>query len=315
MRGQDHIVHPEERVVAAGGLLFEDIEPGRRDHALVQGLDQRCFVRRRAAPRGDVDRGLFHLPEMLFSDHPLGTLGRRRMHREDVGARQEFRQAHGLDAALDHDDLFDKGVIGDDIEAERLGALGDGARDMAERNEAQCQPAQPRDLQQHRPPLGPASLAHQPVLLHEAAMRRQDQAHRMIGDLLDKGIRAIGDRDALGGRRRDIDRVDADAAQRDDLAAREPVDHALGDRAALGIERVGVLCRGDEFLLGPGLDLVDLRVDRGERLQFVAVIAAGHRKAGARRRRDPEFGQGGPPNPRNSEGADQTVRGQGCQLP
>ena len=50
-------------------------------------------------------------------------------------------------------------------------------------------------------------------------MRREDQPHRMVGDFLDKGVGAVGDRDALGGRRLDIDRVDADAAERDDLAA------------------------------------------------------------------------------------------------
>ena len=63
----------------------------------------------------------------------------------------------------------------------------------------------------------------------------------MVGDFLDEGVGAVGDRDALGGRRVDIDRVDPDAAERDDLAALEPVDHLrLVIAPPLGVERVGV---------------------------------------------------------------------------
>ena len=166
----------------------------------------------------------------------------------------------------------------------------DRTRHVAERNEAQGQSHQARDLRQHRPALGPASLAHQSVLHDEPPEAREDQRHRVIGDLVDEGVGAIGDRDALLRRRLDIDRVDADAAERDDLAAIETVDHPLGDPPPLGVERVGVARGRDELVLGPRADLEDLGVDRRQRLHLVPVIAGG-REAGAGRRRDPELGQ------------------------
>src|SRR6266446_5649845 len=112
----------------------------------------------------------------------------------------------------------------------------------------------------------------------------------MISDLVDEGVRAISDRDALLRRRLDIDRIDPDAAERDDLAALQPVDHPLGDRPAFGIEGVGVARRADEVVLRPWRNLEDLRIDRRERLHLVSVITGG-REAGAPWRRDPELGQ------------------------
>ena len=161
--------------------------------------------------------------------------------------------------------------------------------------------AQSRDFQQGRPPLGPAPVAHHPVLLDQPAMGGEDQGHRMVGDLLNEGVGAIGDRDALGGRRLDIDRVDPDAAERDDFAALQPVDHLSSDRPALGIERVGLLGGGGEFILGASRDLVDLGVDRRQRLHLVAVAAAGDGKAGTRRCRDPVLGQYALRFPANSQ--------------
>ena len=126
-------------------------------------------------------------------------------------------------------------------------------------------------------------------------MRREDQRHRVVGDLLDKGVGAVGDRNAALGGGGDIDAVDPDAAERDDLAALQPVDHAFGYRPAFGIERVGLPRGSDEILFGTGGDLEDFGVDRCERLHLVAVAAAGDSVAGAGGRRDPELGQSGPP--------------------
>ncbi len=71
---------------------------------------------------------------------------------------------------------------------------------------------------------------------------------------------------APGGRRRHVDIVGADRAERDDLAALQPVDHALGEGAALGIDRVGIVRGVDERVLRGGVDLDDLDAERLERL-------------------------------------------------
>src|ERR1700730_18165692 len=112
----------------------------------------------------------------------------------------------------------------------------------------------------------------------------------MIGDLVDEGVGAIGDRDALLRRRLDIDRVDADAAERDDLAATQPVDHLFGYPPPFSVKRVGVPRRRDELVFGAWPDFEYLGLDRRQRLHLVSVVAGG-REAGAGRRRDPEFGQ------------------------
>jgi hypothetical protein len=90
---------------------------------------------------------------------------------------------------------------------------------MTKGDQAQGHASEARDLEQGGPPLGPAPVADHPVLLDQSAMGGKDQGHRMIGDFLDKSVGAVGDRDAFRGRGVDIDRIDADAAERDDLAA------------------------------------------------------------------------------------------------
>ena len=59
-----------------------------------------------------------------------------------------------------------------------------------------------------------------------------------------------------------------------------------------GVEVVfGIPGGANELILRTDRDLVDLRVDRRQRLHLVAVAAAGDRETCARRRRDPELGQ------------------------
>ena len=97
-----------------------------------------------------------------------------------------------------------------------MARAGGGARDAAEGDEAERQAHQARHLQELRPALRPAAFAHHAVLLDGAAVRRQQQHHRVVGDLVDEGVGAVGDGNALGGRGSDIDIVDADRAERDD---------------------------------------------------------------------------------------------------
>ena len=87
----------------------------------------------------------------------------------------------------------------------------------------------------------------------------------MVGDFLDEGIGHVGDGNAARGGGFHVDAVDADRAQRDDLAVFERVDDRFGDRHALGIDGIGGAGGGDEFrLVGRRLD--DLGADRVERL-------------------------------------------------
>ena len=129
-------------------------------------------------------------------------------------------------------------------------ALGYRAGDAAEGDEAQRLTQQARHLEELRPPLGPAALAHHAVLLDGPAMGGEQQHHGVVGHLLDEGVGAVGDGNALLGGGGDVDVVDADAAERDEAALLQGLDHLRVELHALGVDRVRVPGGGNERLLG-----------------------------------------------------------------
>src|SRR5262249_8300933 len=50
VRGEDHVVHLEQRIRRHGRLLFQDVEPGARDPAFLQRLDERRLIDGGPAP-------------------------------------------------------------------------------------------------------------------------------------------------------------------------------------------------------------------------------------------------------------------------
>ena len=173
MCAQDDVVHRKDGVVVAGRFDFKHVEAGVGDPLFFQRLDQRCFLHRWATAGVDEDRGLLHLLEMLLAEHALDLGARGRVHRNEVGLRQYFLERARDYAVLDHDQFLDERVIGDDLQAERLGALGDGARDVTEGDQAKRLAHQARDRQQSRAAFAPFAFAHHLVLLDGAAERRQ----------------------------------------------------------------------------------------------------------------------------------------------
>ena len=192
---------------------------------------------------------------------------------------------------LDHDQFLDERIIRDDAQAERLGALGDRARDVAERDQAEGLAHQARYLQQCGTTFPPLPLAHHAILLDGAAEGGEQQHHRMIGDFLDERVGTVGHRDAALGGSLHVDAVHADAAE-DDAAAplRQAVDDLLGDADALRIDGIGILCELDEtVLVGGAFD--DLGVDALQRLHLQVVATTGDGEARPGGRRDLELGQ------------------------
>jgi hypothetical protein len=102
----------------------------------------------------------------------------------------------------------------------------------------------------------------------------------MVGDFLDERVRHVGDRNAACRGGGDIDGVDPHGAERDDLAALEAVDDALGDEAPFGVQRIGVAGGIYELVICPGRDLDDLRRDRGQAFHFQLVAYAWHGETG-----------------------------------
>ena len=225
MRGQDHVFHAEQRVVVADWLRLEHVEARARDQPVLQRLDHGGLVNGRAAAGVHEQRRLLHLLELRLAHHVIGVLGAGRVHGHDVGALQQLVVADRLHAVVAHHQLFDIRVIGQHLKAERRGAPRNGARDMAEGDEAQRHAHQARELVEVGPCLGPFALAHHLVLHHQAPPRGENERHGMVGHFLDERVGHVRDGNAELGRRRDIDRVDADAAQRHDLELLAGLNH------------------------------------------------------------------------------------------
>ena len=211
MRRQDHVRHLEQRVVGLGRLHLQHVETGAGDPFLLQRLDQRRLGDGGATPGVDEDGVRLHLPEVLLLQE-ADRLGRGgEVHGDEVGAGQHLRQARGLHAECRDVELVEEGIEGHHAQAERPRALGYRAGDAAEGDEAQRLPQQARHLEELRPALGPAALAHHAVLLDGPAMGGEQQHHGVVGHLLDEGVGAVGDGNALLGGGGDVDVVDADA--------------------------------------------------------------------------------------------------------
>ena len=116
---------------------------------------------------------------------------------------------------LDHDQFLDERIIRHDAQAERLGALGDRARDVAEGDQTERLAHQARNVQQRRAAFAPLALAHHAILLDGAAERGQQQHHRMVGNFLDERVGAVGHRDAALRGSLHVDTVHADTAEDD----------------------------------------------------------------------------------------------------
>jgi hypothetical protein len=102
-------------------------------------------------------------------------------------------------------------------------------------------------------------------------MRREEHRQRVIGDLLDEHVGNVGDDDSVVRRRLDVDHVDADARERDDGAAVQPLDDRPGEPDAPGgDDRVGVGAARHERLDGARVDLDEVDA-RPEDLEFRLV--------------------------------------------
>jgi hypothetical protein len=277
VRRQDDVRHLVQGVVLAGRLDLEHVEPGAGDPLLLQRLDQRSLVHRRATARRDEDRGLLHLAEVLLLQEAAALRRVRQVHGNEVGGGQHVRQRCRLDAERGEGQLLDIRVVRLHVQAESLGAAGGRAGHAAEADEAERLAHQARHRQKLWPALGPAAFAHHAVLLDAAAMRREQQHHRVVGDFLDEGVRAVGDGNALRRRRRDIDIVHAHRPERDVPALGQRIDHRRRELHALGIDGVRLGRRRDEaFLSRRTLD--DLGIEAFQRLQLIVIATAGRRE-------------------------------------
>ena len=143
-------------------------------------------------------------------------------------------------------------------------ALGASARgNVAEAEKAENAALEP--VQRHDRWRLPAAGLHQLVGERDLAGHREQQRHRVVGDLAQAIVRHIGDGDAERCRGRQVDVVDAEAEPADHLAALELFEEIAGELGIGDEHRVGVARHREDVVGGRRFRHPQLRIDALER--------------------------------------------------
>ena len=225
MRRDDDPGQLEERRLGAR-LLGEHVEAGPRHDAVADGLGQRLLVDDATSGRvDDADAGL-GLGQQVAPEQPDGLRRLRRVDGDEVRLGDQL-----LDPEQPHPHgpsplLGDKGVVADELHAERVGALGD----------QRAGPAEPHDAEHLAVQLDAFPLRALPAAGHEGRVRLGDVAglgqqerHGLLGDRQDVRRRCVDHHDAAIGGRRDVDVVETDPGPPDDLERGPRRQHVAGD--------------------------------------------------------------------------------------
>jgi hypothetical protein len=149
-------------------------------------------------------------------DDVLGLLGQRRVQRDEIGALEQFVELDLLDAdilgALRRQERIER----DHLHAQAERAVGGDRADIAAADHAQRLAG---DLDAHEAVLLPLAGLRRGVGLRNFTRQRQHQRDGVLGGRDRIAERRVHHDDALGGGRRDLDIVDADAGAADHLSA------------------------------------------------------------------------------------------------
>ena len=274
VRGDDDVRQAEQPVRGAAlgrRLAREDVEARAGDDAGREGFVQRVLVDEPAA--GDIDDvgGRLHRGQLRGADHPGRLRGLRHVHRDEVALAQHLVEGEQLHLQLLRAGGGDVGVVADDAHAEGAQALGDEAADAAETEDADGL------LEQLGTRVGaalPRAAGERRVRGGDVPREAQDVADGELGGRDDIRGRRVDDHDARGGRRLDVDVVEADARARDDLELRRG-GQRLGVDPGRRADEHGVRV-GESREQGRPVGAVDIahvevgteRVDRGGRELF-----------------------------------------------
>jgi hypothetical protein len=233
---RDDDVLERQQLLVGGRLGDENVEPSAGDLARDERLVEGVFVDEAAARDVDDVGGRLHELELIGRDH-AGRLGRlRHVDGDEVGLLQQLVERDELHAELLGAGRRDVGVVGDDVDAERLQTRRDERADAAEADDAE------RLLIE----LGARVLRALPLPLRQRGVRggnvageAQDVADGQFGGRDDVGCRGVHDHDTGRGRGLDVDVVEPDTGARDDLERRSGLDR-LGIDLGRGAHQDGV---------------------------------------------------------------------------
>ena len=212
MRGDDHVVHFQQRIVGRNRLLLEHIDGGPGDAMVLQCIDECRFHDDRAARRIDEIRAWLHEREFPGADQAPGLFIEQRIDRYVVRLfEQRVLVDHGH-AERRHRRLRDIRIAAQQLHSEGLCELEYFLADVADADDAKRAPHQ--SAAEIIPLLRPASLTSQPVLEEHAMREREHEADHAGCHRTAYAVRRNRQQDTVPGARRHIDRIVADAEAR-----------------------------------------------------------------------------------------------------
>ena len=247
MRRAQHVVHLQERVVAAGDrLLLVDVHRGVAGPALLQRVEQRAGRHQLGARHVDEQRGRLHPRQVVGADDAARLGAQPHADRQHIGALEQVGLALGRLVARGRG-LRQRVLLAPDqhLHAEPLAALGDQRADVAEPEDAER-----RAANAVRQRARPFAVPHPLGLERDVPARGDDQRQGQLGRRHRRVADAGRDRDAQLGGGVEIEHVRAPPDQRDQLELGQPLQqragkfHALADRH----HHVGVLEALDELV-------------------------------------------------------------------
>lgn len=230
----------EAAIVVAGGgagLAFEDIEAGA-DAAAVARFFEGGLLDDLAATRINKDRAIGQAIEELFAEHALGVGREGDVNGHDVGLGGDLIERLGAANAQRGGNVGGHpAAVGDDIHAKRTGDGHHVLPDLAHADEAKglsIKPAGGAELL-----LVPLALAQLCDIIGNAAIARQNETERKLGDGVAILARAIRDVNALVAGGGDVDCV-VTSARADDEAEVGVLEHVGGDLGRAHDQNIGL---------------------------------------------------------------------------
>ena len=247
VRGHDDVVALQQRVVRAGRLQHEDVEPRAEEPTGLEGREERVLLDD-AAARGVDDHGADRQGrELLVTEHAAGLVREGRVDGQEVRTREHgAKVVEQLDLQLVGATPVDVRVVRRHLHAEPLRLARHERADTTEANHPEPRrldlPAQVSAV--------PLPAPQELVGARHASGRREHEGDGELGGGYVVGVRCVDDQDVAPTGGVEVDVVDPHPASPDDLEALPCLKQLLVDLRATASDD-GVVIADHPQELGP----------------------------------------------------------------
>ena len=203
----------EQRILGRG-LFDEHIEGSAGNMTGIERGAQRGLVDQPAARAIDDAHALPGRLQRICVDDIARLVGERRVQRDEVGAAKKIVKLDLFDTKIARTLRRQERIVGNHLHAQADAAIGNDRTDVAAADHAERLVG---DFDAHEAVLLPLAGLGRRVGLRDLARQREHQRDRVFGRRDRIAERRVHHDDALGGRGRNVDIVDADAGAADHL--------------------------------------------------------------------------------------------------